>query len=203
MLRNLIFGATLCALAGSSAWVLTPRSGRADAAGAAALHADRGAQPAGPLRFSVALLAQREQARGGWRMIPPRQLARGDQLQLTIKVAEPGYLMVAMADARGHAMQLLYPQPGQTGEVRADLAYALPGPTESYVMDGEPSRLLVQVLRDPLPARQQDRTAILRAARRRDWPAAGSGAPIYLELRDGAQVRVTPHQQQGFVELEL
>lgn len=146
-----------------------------------------------PLRLELSLLSQRETPEGSWRQLGPtegRPLKQGDELQITIQVRAPAHLLVATA--AGNTIQLLYPLPGQTGAIRKDWAYALPGPSKTYVMDGEPTRLLVAISRDPLPADRQGRVDMLRAVRRRPGQTVqGADAPpVQLHLRDGAPVSV-------------
>ena len=181
MLRNIIFAASLIAtVAVCAAALLAPRPAPASAPTASAPQ----------LQLELGLLAQRETDLGDWRQIPARRpLKRGDELQLTIKPRQAGHLMVAFT-AGPSRFQIVYPLPGQTGEVRAGWAYALPDPGRGFPLDGEPSRLVILLSHDPLPAERDRRVAVLRAALRRTAASSEPAPPCRLELRDGAPVSV-------------
>jgi len=181
MLRNTIFAATLIGTAAvSAAALLTPRPAPAEAV-ASSPH----------LQLELGLLAQRETAEGAWRQIPARRpLSRDDELQLTIKPHRAGHLMVAFSDGHGR-FQIAYPLPGQTGAVRAGWAYALPDPGRGYLLDGAPTRLVVVLSHDPLPADRDRRVSVLRAALKRPAPSSEPMPPAQLELRDGTPVQVS------------
>jgi hypothetical protein len=184
MLRNILFAATVIATAAVCvAALLAPRPAPARASNAAS--------PASPpLQLELGLLAQRETDVGDWCQIPARRpLRRGDELQLTIKPHQAGHLMVAFS-AGTRSFQIVYPLAGQTGEVRTGWAYALPDPGRGFPLDGEPSRLVIVLSHDPLPATRVGRVAVLRAALRRPVAASEPAPPARLELRDGAPARV-------------
>ena len=179
-MRNLVLGLTLLVTATVTAVGL----GRP---------ASRSASPC-LLGLQVSALVQREQPDGSWGQVARGGVRAGDGLQLTVQIDRPGHLLVAARTAS--SLQVLYPLPGQSGEVRAGWAYALPDPNRSYHLDGLGTRLLVLASRDPLPSGLEDRRAILRAAERR--VAAPQAAPaVQLELRDGTPVSVEVGRYHG------
>jgi hypothetical protein len=184
--RNLIFGGLLLGSAAITSAFLVPGESPGPSTSTAAPAPD-------PLPLEVGVLVQRETPEGDWTRVPSRERSSsGDELQLTVRVKQEAHLMVAFASSDGHRLQVVYPLPGQTGQVRPDWAYALPDPDRSYQLDGRPTRLLVLASRDPLPTELPDRLSVLRAAQKR--PARSTSSvqvePVQLELRDGRPVSV-------------
>ena len=121
----------------------------------------------GDFRVQTAWLAQRESALGDWESVRP-PLREGDELQLTLLTSHDAVVQVLDQDGRA-----ILP----ASHVRAHSSYALPGPHQTWRLDGAAhDRLYLVTSRHPLaePA---------RALSRITTPTEAPGQS--LPLRDG------------------
>jgi|GEM_PF-5862213 len=140
------------------------------------------------LGLELGLKLQRETKSGNYKLLAADLPCRkNDTLQLLFKANRNAFVMIASANGTTSAaeLELLYPVPGQTGNVRPAWTYALPSPEQSYTLDGHTMQIVVVVSNGHLPKSREGRINMLQAARRNPTPFKAS-LKVPIRLRDGS-----------------